>query len=432
MDYRFNYLIYKKKVTDGFLGLYTPIGGHNFVFLQEDLFNQSYKTLSNLKDKEFKELTKKRFLVPINFSEEKYLDFFVNNTLDIHLMYLLIDQNCNLDCNYCFEGSKNDFKKQMSLKTALNSVDYFFRVSNPKRKIIFYGGEPLLNKEVFLNVVDYIRNYNDLGSETEVSMVTNGTKIDLDLARFIQKKNVKVAVSIDGPREIHNLARPFINGVGSFDEAVKGFNLLKEAGADPSISCTIGKHNFSKLEKVASFFATDLKPKSVGFNLMIGDSGQGCSIEKASSALFNAYEILKHAGIYEDRVMRRLGPLAGNKFYLKDCAAYGNQIVVRYDGQVGPCHAFSSTGKFFSGDINDPSFSLDSLKDFKMWTNRSHFFNEECRKCPFVLLCGGGCAYNASLKTGNINGIDKNICTHTKMLVNWVIDKLWKKKKQNL
>ncbi|NMB66437.1 SPASM domain-containing protein [Candidatus Woesearchaeota archaeon] len=425
-DYRLTFLTYSKKLENNFVGLYNPIGDHNFLFIPENIFEKVLKS-KEISNQSLEKLIEKNFLVPKNFSEEKYLDSFKKELkLEIHLMYLLINQNCNLRCDYCFENLKENHSYfQMPLETARNSIDFFLKSSSPERKIIFYGGEPLMNKKTFLGAVKYIRDKEE--DKTKISVVTNGTFVDNQLVNFLKGQNVDIAISIDGPKNIHDSARRYLSGEGSFENVIKSFYLLKEEGIIPSISCTIGEHNVNELEEVATFFANELKPLSVGFNIMIGEKSTENFVKKASSNLFKAYKILKESGIYEDRVMRRLESIFNGKFYLKECAAYGNQIAVRYDGKIGPCHAFCSKGDYFFGNINDPNFKLNS-NIFHDWTNRNQIYNETCRKCPFVLLCGGGCAHNSKVEFEDINEIDKNICVHTKMLVDWVMEELWKKK----
>jgi uncharacterized protein len=424
-------VIYETEIEKGIRGIYNYIGGHNFAFVQENLFEKLKKEKEIKKSSKLEELIKKNFLVPLNYSNDLYLDSFKQQQkVDIHLMYLLLSQSCNLKCKYCFENLNNTEKKLMSWEVADRAIDYFFEISKENRKIIFYGGEPLLNFMVFKKSVEKIRKKDKkTKSYSEIEIVTNGTLINKEIALFCKKFNVKVAVSIDGPKDIHDSMRIYKNSKNSsFDAAIKGYQNLKEINAEPAISCTIGKHNVKILPEIAKFFVNELKPKSVGFNLIIGENEKP-DVEEATNSLLEAYEILKSNNIYEDRIMRRLEPIAKNKFYLKECAAYGNQIVVRYDGKVGPCHAFCTTNQYFEDDLFNENFDVFSSRIFQEWAYRSPLNNEKCRKCPFILLCGGGCAFNAKLKKGDIHEIDENICLHTKTILNWIFKKIWEKKK---
>lgn len=427
MTLKLSPLLHKKEVDKNVIGIYHPVGGHNFLFISKKLLWTLEQDSSLLDNSKISHLVSSGILVPEDFSPERYYFQFVKREIDIHLMYLLISQSCNLSCKYCFEGPSRGKLNLMGKEVVSKAIDFFFKVSTPDRKIFFYGGEPLLNKEVFKFAIRKIKHFQDIGNQVSMNIITNGTLIDQEIAEDILNYGVEVAVSIDGLREIHDAARLNKSGWGSYDAALTGFNLLKKTGVHPSISCTIGKHNVNRLEEVARFFSTELKPRSVGFNLMIGANESDCGARKATESLLKAYEILKEGGIYEDRIMRRLEKVINGEFYLKDCAAYGNQIAVRFDGRVGPCHAFCSSGEYFDGSIADESFELNK-SDFGLWAGRSQLTNPKCMNCPLALLCGGGCAYNAKKMTGSVGGIDKHICIHTAMLVDWLIGEAWKRR----
>ena len=334
MKFRLTKNIYSEEMNDKILGIYNPIKGHNFAFIPKVLFSElqerGYMKGDNKMNLE--KLIGKNFLVPLNFSEKDYFDGFKKRLkIDIHLMYLLLSQDCNLNCSYCFEELPKRKKGIMPFEVAEKAIDYFFDISNPERKVIFYGGEPTMNKGVLRSSIKKIRSYGTKGEDTEIILITNGTLIDRSLAKFLGKEKVNVAVSIDGPEEIHNFLRKDIRGNGSYSKVIEGYNILKEEGVNPSISCTIDKHNLESLTQVAEFFVKELKPSGVGFNFLIASGKNeeflGSYIEKASKGLLKAFKILKEGGIYEDRIMRRLEKIRNQKIHLKDCAAYGNQIV---------------------------------------------------------------------------------------------------------
>ena len=420
--------IFWTEIDESTIGMYNPIEGHNIVYLNKHLFFKlkSKQYISKIPSK-LEILVKKHFLIPKDYDESFFLKKYRKaNEVEIHLMYLLVTQVCNLKCTYCFEELHKRKIGIMSQKIADKAIDYFFEISVPPRKVIFYGGEPLINKEVVINSIKKIRKKD---KKTNISIVTNGTLIDRSIAKFFKENNVNVSVSLDGPEEYHNIYRKYKNNKGSFRKTFKGYLILKNEGVNVSISCTIGNHNVDKLREISKFFAELSPTGGVGFNFLIsqenGKNFSYCSVEKAANALFEAFEVLKAHGVYEDRVMRRLEPLTNNKVYLKECAGYGNQIVVRYDGKVGPCHAFSFFGMFFEKDIES-----DVIYDgtFSLWARRTPLNLEKCRYCPFVTLCGGGCAYDAYIKYGDLFKIDENVCKFMKKFFKWVLKEIWKKK----
>jgi uncharacterized protein len=436
LGFRFVNNIHKTEIDEKRLGIYNPFHGHHFAIVPKKYFAADFN-LNMLSDDAFQSLVNENFLVEKSFNEIGYFNsHFKNLDNEIHLMYLLVSQGCNLRCEYCFENPKNWQDELMSFDIAVKAIDLFFKESKPERKIIFYGGEPLLNKEVLTKAISLIREYDrKLNCTTVININSNGTLITSEIADFFKENNVNVAVSIDGPKEIHDKARLYSKStVGSFEKAKRGIYILKESGIKPDISCTVGKHNYKELKSIALYFATEIEPNSVGFNFLISQDDKSnnfaCNIKEATENVINAFEVLRDNGIYEDRIMRRLETFVNDTYYLKECAGYGNQFVVRADGKIGTCHAFAGSGSYYSNSVKDENPSLNE-KDFEIWKNRLAVNNPDCINCSRIMLCGGGCAYNAHIKKGDISEIDEQICQQTEILLDWIIKEQVKKLELN-
>ena len=94
-------------------------------------------------------------IVNETFNEQKELERLqeaVRNKFQIDLMYLVISNACNYSCDYCFV-TKDDYKLSSKLneKTIAKSIDLFLNFLPEKAssaKIVIYGGEPLINKDL--------------------------------------------------------------------------------------------------------------------------------------------------------------------------------------------------------------------------------------------------------------------------------------------
>lgn len=67
------------------------------------------------------------------------------------LCYLFTDWRCNVDCHYCFQF--DNARPGMDLDTARSSIDWLKSVGC--RVVAIMGGEPLLRKELVLEIVRY-------------------------------------------------------------------------------------------------------------------------------------------------------------------------------------------------------------------------------------------------------------------------------------
>lgn len=55
------------------------------------------------------------------------------------------------------------------------------------------------------------------------------------------------------------------------------------------------------------------------------------------------------------------------------------------------------------------------------WVKRYPLNNKECKNCPAIGVCGGGCIFNAEVNYGDINMRDKAFCIHTNKILNWML-----------
>ena len=81
----------------------------------------------------------------------------------INILYLLLSDACNIRCRYCYflapmpRGYRPSLMKK---ETAVKALDLFARCvkrsvarGHPEQHVVIYGGEPMLNKEVLLEVL---------------------------------------------------------------------------------------------------------------------------------------------------------------------------------------------------------------------------------------------------------------------------------------
>ena len=394
------------------------------------------------------ELCRTGIAVPIDSDdmrllEEKRTEYIRPPGLET--MYLIVTDSCNLGCKYCFinlnmpEGYEH---KVMNLDAGKEAVDMFFAnlARNPpdyakhKKTILFYGGEPLLNFDLIRDLVEYIevaykKELKDMGEMFQISMVTNGTLIDEEMAAFMAaRRNFLVSVSIDGVEEVHDRCRQRASGRGSFAETIRGYQTLRRAGKETiGVSATIDEHNIDRLpdllelQKLHGFGSVNLNPltdtdkRSVSLDYM----------KTASKRILEYFELARQAGIYEDRMMRKLNAFKENRIHAYDCHALGSQLVVSPGGELGVCHEGVGVRQFFFSRMSK-DFDFHANPIIAEWKCRTPLNMPQCYDCPAIGICGGGCAYAAWLRHGSIWSIDDRFCIHSLTSLEWLIWDLFK------
>lgn len=355
-------------------------------------------------------------------------------------MYFIPTSDCNFRCTYCFveDVDRQFIPNRMTLDTAIKGLEVFAKLTEKAGdiSITIYGGEPLLNADLVYSAMRCVRSLEEKSmfkKPVKMTLVTNGSLVDRKTVEAILETKCDVSISIDGPKNLHDTARKDMAGNCTFDNTISGYHMLQEAGADPGVSCTLHGFNVEHIEEITEFIVKELKPKGVGFNVLLPRINAGkhanYSYEFAASQLIRAFRVLREHGIYEDRMMRRVRPYVQNGFHLKDCMGVGGQIVLTPEGRIGPCQAFLGFDDFFPLSIDElhsrlPSISSEDIyKDplFDEWRHRFPLNMKKCAECFAIAICGGGCPYASYVNHGSIWEIDERVCFQAKQIMEWMI-----------
>jgi len=123
---------------------------------------------------------------------------------------LHVTNQCNIRCRYCFVELGAE---RMSLEVAKAAVQLGMK-DTTTTGILFYGGEPLLERQLIYDTVAYTQAIKaETGHTFHYKMTTNGTLLDEEFLKFSQKTNLSIGFSHDGPAQ--NDCRVFPNGDGT-------------------------------------------------------------------------------------------------------------------------------------------------------------------------------------------------------------------------
>lgn len=416
MRYILNPFIFIREYYN-FILAYVPYKHKFFKFSKEE-----WEKIKKNKTNKF--LIENRIFVEPSYKNKfikKYSNIITKSQLKLGLMYMIITDYCNFKCPYCFiESNYPDNKRnKMTWDVAKKSIDYFLNNIEVKEpKIIFYGGEPTLNKEVLIKSIERIRSNS---KKIYIGINTNGSIYDDDLAEIFKQNNIIVSISLDGFEKINDKTRIDSKLKGTSDLVFSNIKKYIEKGVKISFSVTINGYNLDYLPAISKYIIKSFpEVKSIGYNLSLQNL-KGNKLfadpEFSSFQLYNSFRILRKYGVYEDRVLRRLKHLVEESIYLKDCGACGNQIVVLPDGSVGPCHGFSGIKKYFTTNINNLNFKEEEV--FKKWNLLSPVTKKVCidRNCPFLLICGNSCPYYSDITKGDLYAPDERMCSFLDIMI---------------
>ena len=156
---------------------------------------------------------------------------------------------CNLDCKYCFFLSKEMLYPGDRFRMADDLLDTYIRQllesqPGPDVTIAWQGGEPtLMGLDFFRLAVDYIQKYRRPDVHIEHTIQTNGTELTTSGASSFGRQNVLVGLSLDGPREMHDLYRVDKGGRPTFDKVVRAARLMKAHRVEFNVLTTVHAGN---------------------------------------------------------------------------------------------------------------------------------------------------------------------------------------------
>lgn len=164
----------------------------------------------------------------------KFIDAILNRCLSD--LTLQVTRNCNLRCRYCLFANKNGIERghekvNMPWLIAKRSVDFLYEHSKDARKltIAFYGGEPMLNFSLIKKVTEYSAQLF-FSKNITYRMTINGTVLTNDMIEFLVKNNFYIAISFDGPTEIQNRHRKFLDtGADTYNTVINNIERIKES-----------------------------------------------------------------------------------------------------------------------------------------------------------------------------------------------------------
>ncbi|MFA6358036.1 MAG: radical SAM protein [Candidatus Omnitrophota bacterium] len=347
-----------------------------------------------------------------------------NATACLTDLTLNLTSGCNLRCVYCWndhgkysnrkfsgkrkgEFSGNAKNEDMSPETALKAVDILVAARGRDKDLVvdFYGGEPLMNLRTLRATVDYCRNnQSKWGLAFHFLLATNGTLLTPDIAEELIDKGVQIAVSIDGPKSVHDNNRPFINKEGSFEVIPANLKRMPKAVMKRLVGRTTVTPFFHDMVKLyenlrrLGFERIELfESEDACHRFLPGQETSFFSTEDSYKLLCKTYEKLalryikdvvsgnlNYSKTFFNRFFKLMQRLYYNQEVSGGCPAAKGQIAVGIDGKIYPCTSFLGIDEFELGNVD---CGIDKKK-FREFINKINKRFEYCRKdCDLFSLC---------------------------------------------
>ena len=335
---------------------------------------------------------------------------------------MLLTNDCNLACSYCFESNKG--KDYMPKEMALDILKATYNQVDPMAGIFtlnMFGGEPLMNWDTFKAVCDYVLENN---LKIRITVTTNLTLLTDEMIDYIDELSIPVLVSVDGIKEVHDKHR-----CNSFDKVIENMKKLidRDLGylieARMTVAPDTAKYMYESVKmlvdlginNIANVPASDLewdaqsiqdykdnyeKILDMYIDILNDETNKrNISLYKVDQALNLALEPIK-----EDTSMCNIGN--------------PRWVIVDWKGDIWPCPDYPTTDNvdLIAGKIGNFYTGVDETKvDPKPMV--ATYELERCKGCEAISICKSGCPYENYTKNGKFNEPTIGYCTLQKAFV---------------
>ena len=318
--------------------------------------------------------------------------------------------SCNLSCEYCFYLEK---KELFGNKPAYRMDDTILEIlikqalsqSKGNLSLAWQGGEPtMLGLDFFQKAINYQIRYGE-GKEVSNALQTNGLLLNEKWADFLNKYHFLVGLSLDGPQHIHDKYRKTLNDGPSWEIVDSRARMLLNKGVLVNTLSCVTSYSYQFAEEIYEYH------KNLGMEFMQfipivepdrndPDRAADFSVtaEQYGEFLVKIWDLWRADFVdgqpttsvrqFESVFFTYVGLDAPECTLMEQCGPY---VVVEHNGNVYSCDFFVEP-RWKLGNIK-----YDLLTDMLNSKRQQNFgmiksrLSEECRKCPWLQHCFGGC-----------------------------------------
>lgn len=320
---------------------------------------------------------------------------------------------CNMNCDMCYVRLS---REEMEEKGRLHTADEWLEIGRQMKDagvlfLLLTGGEPFLYP-------DFRRLYLELRKMGMIITInTNGTLIDEDLAKFFGKyKPRRVNITLYGTDE--ETYANLCHYPGGYEKTLRGIRLLREQGVDVKVGGSLARANQDDLDKLLNIGEELDIPVRVDTYMMPATRERDLPYNMQSR--LNPEEAAR-AGIHA--LKREMGPELFPQYVRQSveradhpepaeakpghmsCMAGQCSFTINWQGEMRPCVILS-----------EPAVSVFEVGFKAAWkyiVEETHkiLLNEKCSTCHMRHLCRT-CAASALLETGSYDGVPDYMCRY--------------------
>jgi len=379
--------------------------------LRNWLYANSIKSESSEDQEMIFNLAKSNFIVQDDYEEHQVVNNLLIRCRERHNQIVhknisatfVVTYSCNFACPYCYEHASEYVNNAILTEEMVDKV--FDLYNHNIKRIGFFGGEPFLPET--RRIIEYIVSR---APDAIFSVTTNGYYISEYIDLLNQISIDHIMITLDGSKETHNKTRKLFDGQGTFDRIMDGIKSLLVSKIRVKIRMNISPSNLDECLCLREDLITDYTEYYKSGKLMF-------ELQPIFQLSTRQKDLLNEKIVFDPSNEKALN----TKYNLLSLSvssilqSFVNNRVRGYPAKYCSCTA-GSTARFFDpeGRIYSCILSLKneeaSIGTYypeyqifeKSMLDRNIETIDECTRCKFRFLCGGGCALSVIDASGNV------------------------------
>ena len=319
---------------------------------------------------------------------------------------------------------------EMDIPRIDDIIDFAIKTGDGNIGMIFFGGEPLLKKDLIYYTVNKCRQLeveHNNKFHFYFKITTNGYYLDEEFLKFSKDNSISIGLSFDGIESAHNMNRQSISNENTFEIINSKLDTILKYKPYTNAMMVVSPNNVKHYSDSVKFLIDR------GFRYVIASLNYAGNwkdehipiLERELNIIADYYKIwtLEERKFYFSPFeMKFATHICGNSDNYFGCELGKKQVSIAPDGKIYPCVQFVKDG------INNTDFSIGDIytgfSDMKnVLYSESKIEIESCKECSIRERCYNTCSCLNWQTTGFINKVAPILCVSEQLTLS-IADKL--------
>jgi len=318
----------------------------------------------------------------------------------------------------------------MTIPVAEKIIDFMFANSQDDEvvDIGFFGGEPLLEFDLLKEVAHHIQHHPLYARRrVTLSVVTNGTLFNREIAEFLLNHKIVLCMSCDGPPQVQDRFRRYADGRESAETVVRTLDMAAASLPLVLVNAVYRPETLEDLPDTIDFLSRHgirqiyLNP-DVSAPWRQEDAGKLDEVYGKIGRKFAAY-YRSNDPHFISLIDSKIAVILRRGYQKEErCQMGSREMAFSPEGNVYPCERLVGNGTGDGHCIGNIETGLPDLSRVCFATDPAESSEYACSSCGVRDYCMNWCGCSNYLSTGRYNRVSPFLCASEKASIKVAFD----------